>query len=273
MMSLSWVNHTHHKPFVDETRGHTNPIRPGCFHDYEDLAWDRAGRLELVYKTGIAFGRLIDRKRPTGFRPGSLGSNHCGLCGNIDPNEKRIGKYCLVCMHSNLPLLQVFPGFSLGCLTPTGCQRSSARDAWSTPQDTVQSSDNLESWGTLFAPRSRPPLSYGPHHDPGAMLIIRAVHAAEQKRLLPGIEACWAEAPALAQHGNRHVVHQQVDQDGDPPHQPHIIAFIGVLKTAVETFDGGVTELYPDTHGCILRLRCSGIILCEIHPFAHESQS
>src|SRR2546422_334977 len=175
MMSLSWVNHTHHKPFVDETRGQTNPIRPGCFHDYEDLAWDRAGRLELVYKTGIAFGRLIDRKRPTGFRPGSLGRNHCGLCGNIDPNEKRIGKYCLVCMHSNLPLLQVFPGFSLGCLTPTGCQRSSARDAWSTPQDTVQSSDNLESWGTLFAPRSRPPLSYGPHHDPGVQLSIQAI--------------------------------------------------------------------------------------------------
>src|SRR5712691_2646564 len=175
MMGLSRVNHTHRKPFVDETRSQTHPIRSGCFHDHEDLAWYNAGRLELVQKTGIAFGRLIDRKRPTGFRPGSLGSNHCGLCGNIDPNEKRICKYCLVCMHSNLPLLQVFPGFSLGCLTPTVCQRSSARDAWSTPQDTVQSSDNLESWGTLFAPRSRPPLSYGPHHDPGVTLIIQAI--------------------------------------------------------------------------------------------------
>src|SRR5262249_535776 len=63
----------------------------------------------------------------------------------------------------------------LGCLTPSGCQRSSARDAWSTPQDTVQSPDNLESWGTLFAPRSWPPLSCGPHHDPGVPLSIQAI--------------------------------------------------------------------------------------------------
>src|SRR2546427_6304903 len=175
MMGLSRVHHTHRKPFVDETRSQTHPIRSGCFHDHEDLAWYNAGRLELVQKTGIAFGRLLDRKRPTGFRPGSLGSNHGGLCGDIDPNEKRIRRYCLVCRHSNLPLLQVCPGFSLGCLTPTGCQSSSARDAWSTPQDTVQSSDNLESWGTLFAPRSRPPLSYGPHHDPGVQLSIQAI--------------------------------------------------------------------------------------------------
>src|SRR5262249_54008918 len=171
MMGLSRVNHTHRKPFMDETRSQTNPIRAGCFHDHEDLAWYKAGRLELAQKTGIAFGRLLDRKRPTGFRPGSLGSNHCGLCGDIDPNEKRIRLSCLVCLHSNLSLFHVFPGFSLGCLTPTGCQRSSARDAWSKPQDTVQSSDNLESWGTLFAPRSEPLLSCGPHHDPGAMLI------------------------------------------------------------------------------------------------------
>src|SRR6266704_4055966 len=177
MMGLSRVNHTHRNPFVDETRSQTNPIRPGGFHDHEDLAWYNAGRLELVQKTGIAFGRLLDRKRPTGFRPGSLGRNHGGLCGDIDPNEKRICRYCLVCRHSNLPLLQVFPGFSLGCLPPTGCQCSSARAAWSAPQDKVQSSDNLESWGTLFAPRSKPLLSCGPHHDPGGKLIIRVVIA------------------------------------------------------------------------------------------------
>src|SRR5687767_15888176 len=63
----------------------------------------------------------------------------------------------------------------LGCLTPIGCQSRSARHAWSRPQDTVQSSDNLGAWGTLFAPRSEPPLSPGPHHDPGAILMIHAM--------------------------------------------------------------------------------------------------
>src|SRR5437867_5573429 len=33
---------------------------------------------------------------------------------------------------------------------------------------------------------------------PTAVLVDEAVHAAEQKSLLPGIEAGWAEAPALA---------------------------------------------------------------------------
>src|SRR5215212_9386868 len=63
----------------------------------------------------------------------------------------------------------------LGYVTPTGCQSSSARDAWSRPQDTVPSSDNRGSWGTFFAPRSEPPLSPGPHHDPGALLMIQAM--------------------------------------------------------------------------------------------------
>jgi len=48
------------------------------------------------------------------------------------------------------------------------------------------------------------------------------------------------------------VVHQEVDQHRGPPHQTHIVAPISVLKTAEEIFDGGVTELYPDAHGCIL---------------------
>ena len=47
---------------------------------------------------------------------------------------------------------------------------------------------------------------------------------------------------------------------------------IGMLKTVVEVFDDGVTELYPDMHGCILRSSCSGSALCEIHPVTHESQ-
>src|SRR5713101_657400 len=133
-----------------------------------------AGRLELVQQTGIAFGRLVDRERPLGLRPwtqyGGCGRRGC----DINADEKRIRLCCLVCLHSNLHSLQAFPCLSLGWLTPVGCQRSSARDAWSKQQDTVQSSDNLESWGTLFAPRSEPLLSCGPHHDPGTMLIIRA---------------------------------------------------------------------------------------------------
>src|SRR5215211_3842580 len=63
----------------------------------------------------------------------------------------------------------------LGSDTPSGCQSSSARDAWSRPHDTVQSFDNLGSWGTLFASRSEPPLSPGPHHDPGVLLMIQAM--------------------------------------------------------------------------------------------------
>ena len=82
--------------------------------------------------------------------------------------------------------------------------------------------------------------------------VDQAVHTTQQKGLLPGIETRWAEAPALAQHRNGHVVYQQVDQYGGAPHQPHIIAPIGVLKTAMQLFDGGATELYPDAYGCIL---------------------
>ena len=47
-------------------------------------------------------------------------------------------------------------------------------------------------------------------------------------------------------------VSQQIDQHGGAPYQPHIIAWISVLQTAVQIFDGGATELYPDAHGCIL---------------------
>jgi hypothetical protein len=57
------------------------------------------------------------------------------------------------------------------------------------------------------------------------------------------------------------VVHEQVDHHSDPPHQPDIIVPIGVLKTVVEVFDGGATELYPDAHGCILLSSYSDIVL------------
>src|SRR4029453_16431141 len=95
---------------------------------------------------------------------------------NIDTDKKGIGLYCLIWAHDTL---HSSPGRRfdkrLAYLSPSGCQRSSARDAWSMPQDTVQSSDTLGSWGTLFASRSTPPLSRGPHHNPGATRIIQAM--------------------------------------------------------------------------------------------------
>src|SRR4029450_11736398 len=63
-----------------------------------------------------------------------------------------------------------------------------------------------------------------------AVMIHQAVEAVQQKGLLPGIEARRAEAPALTQHRHGHVVHQEVDQHGDPSHQTRIIASIGLLK-------------------------------------------
>src|SRR5712692_1061597 len=86
--------------------------------------------------------------------------------------------------------------------------------------------------------------------------IDQAVHAAQQKGLLPVIETSQAEAPALAQHRHGHMVHKQIEQHGDAPYQSHIIALIGVLKTTVEVFDSRATELYPDAHGCILLVGC-----------------
>ena len=56
-------------------------------------------------------------------------------------------------------------------------------------------------------------------------------------------------------------VHKEIDQDRGPPHQTHIIAPIGILQTALEVFDSGATELYPDAHGCILLLGSLAIVL------------
>jgi hypothetical protein len=80
----------------------------------------------------------------------------------------------------------------LGHVTPTGCQNTLARDAWSRPHDTVQSSDNRGSWGTLFAARSEPPLSPGPHHDPGALLMIPAMLTL----IIRAVMRCQLDSPA-----------------------------------------------------------------------------
>src|SRR5262249_53753691 len=75
------------------------------------------------------------------------------------------------------------------------------------------------------------------------------------------IETRRAEAPALAHHRHGHMAHKQIKQHGDAPYQSHIIALVGVLKTTVEVFDSGTTELYPEAHGCILLVGCLARVL------------
>jgi len=60
----------------------------------------------------------------------------------------------------------------------------------------------------------------------------------QQEVLAPRIHAGGTEAPLGTEPLDWHVGHEQVDPHGGAPHQPHIIALIGVLKTAVEVFDG-----------------------------------
>src|SRR5262249_21619817 len=105
-----------------------------------------------------------------------------------------------------------------------------------------------------------------------AMAVDQAVHAAQQKVLTPPSDAGRAEPPLDAEYLHGHMVHQQVKQDRGPSHQPHIIAPIGLLQTTLEVFDGGVTELYPNAHGCILLWSGWVRVLGEIHPCAHGSQ-
>src|SRR6516165_600374 len=107
---------------------------------------------------------------------------------------------------------------------------------------------------------------------PTAMAVNQAVHAAQQEGLTPPREASRAERPLGAEYLHGHMVHQQVEQDRGPSHQTHIIALIGMLQTALESFDGGVTELYPNAHGCILLWSGWVRVLGEIHPCAHGSQ-
>src|SRR5439155_9754908 len=90
-----------------------------------------------------------------------------------------------------------------------------------------------------------------------AMVVDQALDPVQQEVLAPPINARGTQAPSCTEHLDRHVVHKQVEQHGGPPDQPHIIALIGVLQTAVEVFDGCATQLYPDRHGCILLSCCS----------------
>src|SRR5262249_55744836 len=107
---------------------------------------------------------------------------------------------------------------------------------------------------------------------PPAMAIDQAVHAPQQKGLPPVVETGGAEAPAVTEHLHGHLVYQQVEQHRDAPCQSHIIALIGMLQTAMQLFDSRTTELYPETHGCILLVGCLACVLGEIHPCARESQ-
>jgi hypothetical protein len=132
------------------------------------------GGLELVPTLGRALGPLVHRARPTRVGPRALGGDRCGRRRAINADDKRLCRCCLTCPHHTLHTAHAFT-IQLGYVTPTGCQRSSAREAWSRPHDTVQSSDHRGSWGTLVASRSEPPLSPGPHHDPGTLLMIQAM--------------------------------------------------------------------------------------------------
>jgi len=77
------------------------------------------------------------------------------------------------------------------------------------------------------------------------MVRDHAVQTVQQKGLLPSIQTGWAEAPALAEHRHWCVVYPPVNHHRGPPHQPDIVLLVGLLKTAVEVFDGGATALYP----------------------------
>ena len=70
------------------------------------------------------------------------------------------------------------------------------------------------------------------------------------------VETGGAETPACTEHLDGPLVHQQIKAYRHTPYQPHIIALIGVLQTAVEVFDGRTTELYSDAHECILLWSC-----------------
>jgi hypothetical protein len=87
-----------------------------------------------------------------------------------------------------------------------------------------------------------------------------ALYPMQQAVVAPPLNAGGTAAPLGTEPLYWHVVHEPVDQHGGAPHPPHIIALIGLLKTAVEVLDGGATQLYPDLPGCILLSSCSPII-------------
>ncbi len=69
------------------------------------------------------------------------------------------------------------------------------------------------------------------------------------------------------------MVHQEVDQHRGPPHQTRIVFAVGLLQLGVYSFDSRSTDLYAETHGCILLCRCDRHVYGDIHPFAHGRQS
>src|SRR4029434_8911409 len=79
------------------------------------------------------------------------------------------------------------------------------------------------------------------------------------KGLTPLVETGGAEAPSFTEHLHGHMVYQQVEQHRGASYQPYVIALIGVLQAEVEVFDGGATELYPHTHGCVLPIGLFGM--------------
>ena len=88
------------------------------------------------------------------------------------------------------------------------------------------------------------------------MLIDHTVHSTQHKGLTPVVDTGGAEAPSFTEYLHGYMVYQQVDQHRGASYQPHVIALIGVLQAEVEVFDGGATELYPHTHGCVLLGSC-----------------
>ena len=90
MMGLGWINHTHPKPFVNQTRRQTHPIRPCRFHHDQDMGGFIIRGLERVHKTIKPLWRLVNLKRPTGFSPWTLCRDLCCRGGDINANEKLI---------------------------------------------------------------------------------------------------------------------------------------------------------------------------------------
>src|SRR6516162_1736766 len=88
------------------------------------------------------------------------------------------------------------------------------------------------------------------------MVINQTVHSLQHKGLTPLVETGGAEAPSFTEYLHWHLVYQQVEQHRGASYQPYVIALIGVLQAEVEVFDGGATELYPHTHGCVLLWGC-----------------
>ena len=115
MMRLGWINDTDLKSIVDQTRHQADSVRPGRFHDNQDLEWLLAGCVELVHQTMKSLWRLSNREGPTGFRPWMLDRNFGRRGGNIHPTKSL---YSLVASpdvmtHSTHSVLDALPHLPL----------------------------------------------------------------------------------------------------------------------------------------------------------------